>query len=127
MRKANLLFYLILFLSLVSCSPTSNLDGVPQDTPAISGYPEPLDPSEDTSYPGPAYLTPVNPDVKSFSDTLEIPEPADGKGIVYGQFVVNNGAGNAYLLGEIYLAPVIYSEGEIQFPFIIDIDINRVR
>jgi hypothetical protein len=124
MRKISLFFFFTVFFGLVSCKTESNPITVSPEASVPSEYPPPIDPSNDTSYPGPAFLTPVVVDDLPLSDKLDVPEPTDGTAIIYGQFVVNNAAGNAYLLGDIYLAPVIYSDGDVQFPFI-SLDVEK--
>jgi len=122
MRKTFLLFGLLL-IGLSSCSQPPEATTTPTILAPTSGYPAPYDPSQDTGYPGPAFLTPVIPDDSNLSDALDIPEPSADTAIVYGQLTANDGTGRSFLAGDVYLAPVIYSQGEMEIPFVsLDID-----
>jgi hypothetical protein len=123
MHKTYLLLFCLLVILLSSCSQTPESTPTLTSLPPASGYPVPYDPSQDTTYPGPAFLTPVSPDTPNLSDTLDIPKPSVDSAIIYGQLSAKDGAGRAYLAGDVYLAPVIYSEGEMQIPFVsLDVD-----
>ncbi len=50
--------------------------------------------------------------------TLALSSPAPGTGNVRGRFVADTPSARVYLAGEIYLAPVIFSEGKISLPFV---------
>ncbi len=49
--------------------------------------------------------------------TLEVPEPDGATGVVHGRFVTKSLAARVYLAGDIYLAPAVYSEGEVRERF----------
>lgn len=50
--------------------------------------------------------------------TLPVGNPAPGTGNVRGKFIADTPAARVFLAGEIYLAPVVFSEGQVSLPFI---------
>jgi hypothetical protein len=49
---------------------------------------------------------------------LQVPTPSPGLGVVTGNIVAVSPAARAFLAGDIYLAPIIHTEGETPMPFI---------
>ena len=122
MRKICLIF--CLFFLLAGCSQSTESVTVLQTSVPNMEYPAPFNSLEDTTYPGPAYITPVISENSTLSDTLVIPEPSADSAVVYGQLTAKDAVGQSYLAGDVYLAPIIYSEGEMQFPFV-SLDVDR--
>ncbi|MEM3433444.1 MAG: hypothetical protein QXP27_04665 [Candidatus Methanomethyliaceae archaeon] len=55
---------------------------------------------------------------ESFSLSLEVPTPSPGFGVVRGRLVAVAPSARAFLAGDIYLAPVIYTQGSTPIPFV---------
>ena len=49
---------------------------------------------------------------------LDVPTPSPGLGVVRGQLVAVTPSARAFLAGEVYLAPLIYTQGTTPMPFV---------
>jgi hypothetical protein len=93
----------------------------------VESYPGPTISATDNVYPGPAYVTPLNAlstPSDLTADHLEIPQPKPDLGVVRGQFVAKNAVARAMISGDYYLAPVIYTQGKVEIPFV-SLDIQK--
>lgn len=103
MHAGRALLLAVLVLGLSSCG---------QGTPTEEESPTPFtSPPQKTEIPSPM-MTP-EPD-----SGLQAPTPSPGLGVVTGRVVAVSPAGRAFLAGDIYLAPMIHTEGETSMPFI---------
>lgn len=50
--------------------------------------------------------------------TLPVGDPAPGTGNVRGKFIADTPAARVFMAGEVYLGPVVFSEGKVSLPFI---------
>ena len=110
-------------LTVTDVSPDVSvpLQTVP-NAPDAYPYPAPTDLVVDDGYPGPQFITPPaipNPSSGNLIDgPLDIPTPSPGFGIVHGTVIAASKSSKIYLTGDIYLAPVIYSDGSVSVPFL---------
>jgi hypothetical protein len=120
-----LLISFSLLILLYACSPSvpSATESSETQGATASGYPYPYpQPSEAlhnlSGYPGPQFITPIPTIDIGNVPPLVIPTPSAGMGIVKGQFSLTNTEQRIILIADIFLAPLVYSEGTVSIPFI---------
>lgn len=103
MHAGRALLLTVLILGLSSCAPstpTEETSPIPFTSP-----PQKTEPPSATATPEPGF-------------GLDVPTPSPGLGVVTGRIVATSPAARAFLAGDIYLAPIIHTEGETSMPFI---------
>lgn len=101
MKLLRMTVLVVLALGLVSCGQgRPNTEASPLETAS----------PEKTSLPTSPLATP--------DSSLEVPTPSPGLAVVTGRLVAVSPAASPFLAGDIYLAPVIQSEGATPMPFI---------
>lgn len=109
-KIARQILLLLITLVLVSCSATSPTSSVPGATATKGtfeqGYPLQNGPGATDSYPAP--LSPTQDFVSSFPETVTIPKPKDGVGVVTGR-LVESGNREPYLASTLILGTMVFA------------------
>lgn len=145
--RKNALSVVCLFLltvGLAACQPIAPVDTVvapdltpratmtqetqaSASTPDVQAYPGPVTPPANVdfgSYPGPEVPERVEPGSHLPDGPLTVPSAKADTGVVHGRLIADAEMQRVLFAGDIYLAPVVYMEGEIRVPFL-SLDVSR--